>query len=148
VRAGEVAELVDLDQVGVAESGQRAGLLLEALTLLRVGQVGVAQQFDRHVAAQRRLAGLPDHAHAARAQHPQELQTGDVRRGAGRADPPLLPAPEVEGGRRCRVGGVWTRTQTPFSNSLVSTIRILTTRPVAWCILIGKDREKVLDLTR
>jgi hypothetical protein len=76
---GQLAELINLDQIGVPEPGDRPGLLEESLALFRVGSVGVAQELDCHVAVQRGLPSLVDHPHAAGTEDIDQLQAGNDR---------------------------------------------------------------------
>ena len=104
-RGGHLAEFVELNQVRVPEPGDGPGFLDKALASSRLGPVGVAQELDRHVAAQRHLPGLEDHPHPPGTQDLHQLQAGNLwpvsqpaRRGIA------LAAMEASGGARRGLG--------------------------------------------
>ena len=66
-------DLVDGDDVGVVESGDRARLLLEAGAAGLVRQPVCRQDLDRDLAAEARVAGAVDLAHASRAERGDHL---------------------------------------------------------------------------
>jgi hypothetical protein len=79
-----LADVVHGHDVGMVEGGRRPRLAQE--TLARLGHVGRRQQLDRHLAVEGDVAGPPDLAHAALAEHlheavaaPEQLP-GDQRR--------------------------------------------------------------------
>src|SRR5262249_2917950 len=78
-RPGHLPELVELNQVGVPEPRDGPGLLKKSLPQQRVGAAVVAQELDRHLAAQRHLPGLEDHPHPPPAQDAYQLQTRNAR---------------------------------------------------------------------
>jgi hypothetical protein len=68
VGAVVVTDVVDDDDIGMAELGSRAGLSLEALDELLVeGELG-REDLDGHVAIEGRLEGAVDHGHAPTSQ--------------------------------------------------------------------------------
>ena len=67
------AEVEDLEDVRMLQPRDRAGFLLEALSVVGVVGEEVGQHLDRDVAVQRRVVGAVDRGHAAAAdalQHP------------------------------------------------------------------------------
>ncbi len=66
--AGMFADLVDLDNVGVPEPGDGLGFAAQARLVLGLGRSTVTEQFQRHVAMQRRLPGPIHHAERAAAE--------------------------------------------------------------------------------
>ena len=70
--------LMDRDDVGVVEPGNRSGLGVEALDLFRTDQASALDQFQRHVARQSRLAGPVDDPHAAPGDLPDQLVAAHV----------------------------------------------------------------------
>ena len=74
-----LAEVVDLDDVGMAEPGDGLGLDQEPLAMLGVGVLAVADHLQRDDPVQRAVPGLVDDAHAAAAQLGQDLELGESR---------------------------------------------------------------------
>ena len=66
---------VNRPDVGMVERRQEAGLAFEAGASVGIGQPEIGQDLERDVAAERRVAGPIDQAHAARAE-----QSGDLVR--------------------------------------------------------------------
>src|SRR5262245_47096172 len=72
-----LADLVDVDDVGVLQTGDRQRLAPEAAHLLRAGQVAGADHLEGNAAAQPHLPGLVHHAHPAPAHLPHQLEVPD-----------------------------------------------------------------------
>jgi hypothetical protein len=62
---------VQRNQVGVADVGERAKLVLEPIELARVG---TAHDLERHHLVANRVVSLVDDAHAPRAQAPRDRE--------------------------------------------------------------------------
>jgi hypothetical protein len=60
-----IVQAEDGGDPGVAQRGQQLGLALEARQPLGVPGEVLGQDLDRHVAAERRVLGAPDHTHPA-----------------------------------------------------------------------------------
>jgi hypothetical protein len=94
--AGQPVDVVDFDDMGVLQPGDRLGLLEEALQVLAVGQVAGPDHLQGHQALEAQLSGPVHHAHAAAAQLAQDLVAGDSQ---------CLPRRRLGGdGRAKRVG--------------------------------------------
>ena len=99
IQAVGLAEVIDGDDVGMVEPGQRLRLAREPLGEARVFLLLASQDLQRHEAVEPRLARLIDHAHAAAAQAFQDFQlremAGDLlhrrRRVPASAGPPCVP---------------------------------------------------------
>ena len=75
--AADLADVVDLDDVGVLEAGEGLGLLVEPRQGDGAG-VGAGQDhLERDQTIQADLAGLVDDSHAAPAQLLEDLEAGD-----------------------------------------------------------------------
>jgi len=68
-----LADLEDLDDVGVLQPGNRLGLGAEAGQGVRTGVTAIADHFQRHNAVEPDLPGLVNEAHAALAERLQDL---------------------------------------------------------------------------
>ena len=86
-----LADVADLDDMGVLEMRDRAGLGQEPRQRLGPGMGAAQDHLDGADAAQHDLAGLVDHAHAAPAQLLQDLVARDG--GAGAVGPLARAAP-------------------------------------------------------
>src|SRR5205814_291542 len=75
--AVQVADLVDLDDVGVAQAGDGEGLLVEAAQL-GGGVGGAGDHLDGDGPLEADLAGVVDDAHAAVAELAEDLVAGDA----------------------------------------------------------------------
>lgn len=78
---------VDLDDIGMAQSARRGGLLAEAFDVVLVGEELGAEDFDRDLSTERRLLGEVDLGHASLAQPAEhaefaELAIGQIQRRA------------------------------------------------------------------
>ena len=112
------AGVVDLDDVGVDQFGDRQRLAPEAFDeALVVGEV-LGEHLDRDRPLEDQVFGLVDVRHAARAEPVAELVA--AREGPARHQPPAsLPGPDPAGGgfgsrfRRC-FGGLWLRLSAAF----------------------------------
>ena len=67
VHVFQLVQPVDRRDVRVVERGQQPRLALEPRQPLGVGAEGVGQDLDRDLAVERRIHGLPDHAHGSAA---------------------------------------------------------------------------------
>src|SRR5262249_23442030 len=65
--------------VGMIERGEHAGLALEARVPVAVGDQRVAQNLERHLAAQRRVLGAIDLSHSAGAEQREQTIGADRR---------------------------------------------------------------------
>ena len=99
-RAVDGADVVDRDDVGMAERRCGSGLLLESLQPARVPRELRRQDLDRHLARQLRIPRPVHLAHAARAQKPADLVGAEPRAGGQRHLCPLLRLERVEPVRR------------------------------------------------
>ena len=76
-----LADVVDLDDVGVLQAGERRGLGAKAGQVLRAGLEPGQDHLQRHGAIEAELPGLVHDAHAAAAEQPQDLIAGDLGQG-------------------------------------------------------------------
>ncbi len=138
-RGGDLAEFVELNQVLVPEPGDRSGFLDEALAPSGPGAMGVAQELDRNVAAERNLPGLEDNAHPARSQHLEQLQSLDFRPANRQARGGIAPAAMGRSGGARRVLG----RRFPFLGAIVLKIKAVAipTRSVERNQLPGEYRS-------
>jgi hypothetical protein len=102
-----LADLVDLDDVGVIDASEGPGLALEA----RAGVAGegvAAQHLDRHRSLEARIARAIDHAHRAAAGHAVDREPTDRGRvrgfGRGRVADGAARGPRDPGDRPPAVG--------------------------------------------
>src|SRR6185436_5591967 len=79
--AAALADVVDLDDVAVAQPARRLRLAQEALAQVVLARELRRQHLDRDATLQHRIAGLVDGAHRAGAEEPQHLVFPDARRG-------------------------------------------------------------------
>ena len=70
----------DRHDVGVVQPGHGLGLAAEPLHRLLIGDGAESEDLERDAAAQRRLLGLVDHAHAAPAELAEDLELAQCRR--------------------------------------------------------------------
>ncbi len=70
------AEVVNGDDVGMVQPGQRAGFAFESLGKLRVVLLFRRKDLQRHEPVQARLAGFVNRAHAALAQQFDDFELG------------------------------------------------------------------------
>lgn len=111
------ADVMDGQQVGMAQGPRRARLLLEAPKPLGVLGEGRREDLDCHVPAQARVLGLVDLAHAARSDRAANAIRAQVGPGGDHA-------PEPVGGVRAtgvHPDGRGTRTTQGMAGSLTST---------------------------
>jgi hypothetical protein len=73
------AHIVDVDDLGMTNSGQDQSLCAESAILDRAGRGTGDEHLDRHQTVERDLPGLVDHPHAAPSNFSQYLETRDVR---------------------------------------------------------------------
>ena len=98
-----LADVVDLDDIGVLEAGDGLGLPVEAGQGLGAG-VGAGQDhLERDQTTQVDLAGLVNDPHAAAAQLLEDLEAGDGRPSGRSRDP------GPDGVRRFERAGQWRR---------------------------------------
>ena len=76
-----LADVVNLDDVGMLQAGEHRGLRAKAGQVLRAGLDPGQDHLQRHGAIETELPGLVDDAHAAAAEHPQDLVAGDLGQG-------------------------------------------------------------------
>jgi hypothetical protein len=88
-----LADVVNLDDVGVLQAGDRRGLGAKAGQALRAGLGPGQHHLQRHGAIEAELPGLVDHAHAAASQLPQDLVARHRRPVAGQPGTKCRPAP-------------------------------------------------------
>ncbi len=81
--AVQVADLVDLHDVRMAQAGHGFRLAQKALQLLRPGGGAGQEHFQGDGAVEAQVPRLVDDAHAAAAQHPLHLMAADARQFAG-----------------------------------------------------------------
>jgi hypothetical protein len=74
-----VADVVDRDDVRVGEGCERPHLALESSERLGVAGERRRQDFDRHLAAEARVAGAVDLAHATSAERADDLVCAESR---------------------------------------------------------------------
>ena len=84
-----LADVVNLDNVGMAQAGDGRGLGLEPPQTAAIGLVAGQDHFQGDQAAQAELARLVDHTHSSPSQLAQDLVAGQARparrgRGCGR----------------------------------------------------------------
>ena len=73
------ANVVNRNDIRVAERGDGARLAFEALATVAVGHPDSGENFDRHVAAKAGIVSPVDLAHAAGAQHTDDLIGAELR---------------------------------------------------------------------
>ena len=76
-----LADVVNLDDVGMLQAGERRGLRAEAGQVLRAGLEPGQDHLQRHGAIEAELPGLVHDAHTAAAEQPQDLVAGDLGQG-------------------------------------------------------------------
>ena len=90
VRERRALEAVEVGDAGVVEGGEDLGLALEPGEAIGVGGEGLGEKLESHVAAQRRVGGAVDLAHAARPEG-----RGDLVVRQGLSDQDRLPSAEL-----------------------------------------------------
>ncbi len=107
------ADLVDGNDVGVAQAGGGRGLGMKSLEVVFIRNSAGQDHLDGHVAAQPQVAGLAvniEHAHAAAAQFVKKLVVADaLDDGAGAVGDGAIRAGWA-GRTARRPGGLWVRT--------------------------------------
>jgi len=78
VLAVDLAHVVDLHDVRMAQTGGGAGLLLEPLHVLGAGEVAGEDHLDGHGPLEALLPGLVDHAHAAAPDLAEQLVRAEI----------------------------------------------------------------------
>ena len=98
---------MDRRDVGMVERGQESRLALETRQAIRAAREALGQDFERHVALERRVARAEHLAHAARAQLRQDAIDADAAAQCQRHRAPRLPQPTLDLVARagCLVGG-------------------------------------------
>ena len=71
--AGSLANIVNLDNVGMLQTSDGRGLGAKAVQILWLGLDPVQNHLQRHDTLETKLLGLVDHAHTATSQFPQDF---------------------------------------------------------------------------